>query len=101
MRVKVVQRRGSARSRGARVFHERVRIQLKAERPNAANKPMWILCRKQRISLDILLVFSVTDFLKSSPKGEVDTKGNCQCQERKTVTWRLSYRKKGWTNMYF
>ena len=30
---------------------ERVRIQLKAERPKAANNAMWILCRKHRICL--------------------------------------------------
>ena len=30
---------------------ERVRIQLKADKPKAANKPMWILCRRHRISL--------------------------------------------------
>ena len=34
-----------------RFFHERVRIQLRAERPKVQNNPMWILCRRQRISL--------------------------------------------------
>ena len=34
---------------GARLLQERVRIQLKAERPKAANNPVWILCRKHRI----------------------------------------------------
>ena len=31
---------------------ELVRIQLREERAKAENKPMWILCRKHRSSLD-------------------------------------------------
>ena len=43
MRVKVVQRRGSAKAGETRFFQERVRIQLRADKPNVQNNPMWIL----------------------------------------------------------
>ena len=34
---------------------ERVRIQLNAERPNAEKRPRWILWRRQRISLVMMM----------------------------------------------
>ena len=40
MRVKVAQRRGLAKTTSPK---ERVRIQLRAERPKAQKSPMWIL----------------------------------------------------------
>ena len=41
---------------------ELVRIQLREERAKAENKPMWILCRKHRSSLDKKRDFSSNCF---------------------------------------
>jgi hypothetical protein len=45
---------------------------LRAERPNAQKRPMWILCRRQRISLERLGERSDFEGANKIPEREVD-----------------------------
>ena len=56
-----------------RFFHERVRIQLRAESPKVQNNPMWILCRRQRISL---WTVKITKTISDTNNKDINNKTN-------------------------